>query len=124
MLQAATTLPSATTTHGAEHPDTRSPSTARPVAQWTAADTLPPAQFNAKLDGQDATRYTAHNIALKPGDTLTLLGVPDLRAELESKQDTAAAAGAINPTRIRPDYREFAAVDYIQIGPNSLITPQ
>ena len=97
----------------------------RPVANWTANDTLPPAQFDTHLDGQDATRYTAHNIALKPGDTLTLLGIPDLRPELDTKQDTAAAAGAINPTaRIRPDYREYAPVDYIQIGPNGLITPQ
>lgn len=36
------------------------------VASWSADNTLPPAQFDPHLDGQDATRFTAHNIALSP----------------------------------------------------------
>jgi len=97
----------------------------QPVAAWTANDTLPPAQFDGNLDGQTATRFTAHAIKLQPGDTLTLRGIPDLRSELNTQQDTAPAAGAIDQThRIRPDFREFAPVDYIVIGPNSLTTPQ
>ncbi len=97
----------------------------KPVAHWAADDTLPPAQFDAHLDGQDATRYTAHGIALKPGDTLELQATPDLRPELNTEQTVAPAAGALDQrTRIRPDFREAAPVDYIEIGPEGSITPQ
>jgi alpha-glucuronidase len=82
-----------------------------PIAQWTGDDTLPPAQFDAHLDGQDSTRFTAHGVHLKPGDILSLSGIPDLRPELKT-QDPA------------PDYREFAPVDYIELGPDGAITPQ
>lgn len=68
------------------------------VARWKSDDTLPPAQPDAHLDGQDSTRFTAHHVALKPGDVLELRGVPDLR--------------------------EFAPVDYVEIGPVGPITPQ
>jgi alpha-glucuronidase len=82
-----------------------------PIAQWIADDTLPPAQFDAHLDGQDSTRFTAHGVHLKPGDVLSLRGIPDLRPELKTA----------NPLR---DYREFAPVDYIELGPDGPITPQ
>ena len=96
-----------------------------PVAHWDADNTLPPAQFDPNLDGQDSTRYTAHNIALKPGDTLELRGIPDLRPELNTQQSESAAPGAIDQhARPRPDFREYAPVDYIEIGPNGPITPQ
>ena len=95
------------------------------VAQWAANATLPPAQFDPQLDGQDATRYTARSVALTPGDTLELRGVPDLRPELNTRTSVAAAPGAIDQTaRVSPDYREYAPVDYIEIGANSSITPQ
>jgi alpha-glucuronidase len=70
----------------------------RSVAAWAADDTLPPAQPDLHLDGQDSTRFTAHAIALKPGDTLELSGTPNLQ--------------------------ELAPVDYLEIGPNGPITPQ
>lgn len=90
------------------------------VAQWQADDTLPPAQFDPSPDGQDATRYVAHGIALRPGDTVTLKAVPDLRPEL---QVTATAVEANSRPGAR-DYREFAIVDYIEIGPDGPLTPQ
>jgi len=82
-----------------------------PIAQWIADDTLPPAQFDAHLDGQDSTRFTAHGVHLKPGDVLSLRGIPDLRPELKTA----------NSLR---DYREFAPIDYIELGPDGAITPQ
>ena len=95
------------------------------VAHWSASDTLPPAQFDPHLDGQDASRFTAHGIALKTGDTLVLRGVPDLRPELNTQTSVAAAPGAIDQSaQTKPDFREYAPVDYIEIGPNGPITPQ
>ena len=95
------------------------------VAHWAADATLPPVQFDPNLDGQDSTRFTAHDVPLKPGDTLTLRGVPDLRPELHTDQDTAAAPGALGPqAKQRPDFREYAPVDYLEIGPNGALTPQ
>ena len=95
------------------------------IAHWAAADTLPPAQCDSHPDGQNATRDTAHHVALKSGDTLELRAVPDLRPELNAQQAIAPAAGAIDGnTRIRPDFREPAPVDYIEIGPDGPITPQ
>ena len=90
------------------------------VAHWQADDTLPPAQFNPNPDGQDATRYVAHGVKLKSGDTLTLQAVPDLRTELQVN----ATAGEANSRPDARDYREFAVVDYIEIGPNGPLTPQ
>ena len=72
------------------------------VATWQASEILPPAQFDPHPDGQTATRYTAHNIALEPGDILTLKGTPDLQGR-------------------EP---ELAPVDYIQLGPTGPVTPQ
>ncbi|MGB6688718.1 MAG: alpha-glucuronidase family glycosyl hydrolase [Terracidiphilus sp.] len=96
-----------------------------PVARWAANDTLPPAQFDAKMDGQTSTRFTAQHIALKPQDTLTLIGIPDLGSELNASGSEKASPGAINPqAREHRDYREFAPVDYIEIGPDSPLTPQ
>jgi alpha-glucuronidase len=95
------------------------------VANWTANDTLPPVQFDPNLDGQTSTRFTAKDVYLKPGDTLTLKGVPDLREELNRLNPEQASPGAIDPhAREQRDYREFAPVDYIQIGPNGPLTPQ
>ena len=97
----------------------------RSLAVWNGDDTLPPAQFDANLDGQDSARFTAHAVPLKPGDTLSLRGVPDLRPELNAAQPVQADAGALTPNaQERRDYREYAPVDYIEIGPNSAVTPQ
>ncbi len=95
------------------------------LAHWTASDTLPPAQFDPHPDGQNATRYTLNNVDLKPGDILELRALPDLRPELHTGQFVAPAAGALDQnTRTRPDYREPALVDYIEVGPGGLVTPQ
>jgi alpha-glucuronidase len=90
------------------------------VASWSANNTLPPAQPDPNLDGQDSTRFTAHDIALRPGDSLELSGTPDVRSQL------APAAEADGQTAIarRHDLRELAPVDYIEVGPNGPITPQ
>jgi alpha-glucuronidase len=77
----------------------------RSIAKWAADDTLPPAQTDPKLDGQDSTRFTLHDVPLKPGDALTLGGTPSLPAPSSN-------------------LRELAPVDYIEIGPSSPITPQ
>jgi alpha-glucuronidase len=94
------------------------------VASWKAEDTLPPAQPDAHLDGQDSTRITVRHVALKPGDTLELRGVPDLRPELlpgaHGVGPTAGALGRFTP----PDLREYAPVDYVEIGPDGAVTPQ
>lgn len=95
------------------------------VANWPANDTLPPAQFDPHLDGQTSTRFTVQDVFLKPGDTLVLKGVPDMRGELNAHSREQAAPGAIDPhAREQRDYREFAPVDYIQLGPNGGLTPQ
>jgi alpha-glucuronidase len=95
------------------------------VAKWVGQDTLPPAQFDPNMDGQDSTRFTAYGVALKPGDTISITGVPDLRPELDSAQAVQADAGAVAPNaRERRDYREYAPIDYIEIGPNGSVTPQ
>jgi alpha-glucuronidase len=95
------------------------------IAAWSADDTLPPAQFDSHLDGQTATRYTVHGVHLKPGDQLTLQGTPDLRPELNATVKEATEPGAIiaRPS-VQRDYREFAPVDYLQIGPAGPLTPQ
>ncbi len=95
------------------------------IASWSAEDTLPPAQFDPHLDGQNSTRYTAHHVVLKPGDFLELRGVPDLRPQLHVQNAEAAAPGAIDPhANSAPDYREYAPVDYLEMGPDGPITPQ
>jgi alpha-glucuronidase len=95
------------------------------VASWTGDDTLPPAQFDLHLDGQDSTRFTTHAVALKPGDTLTVHGIPDLRSELNSAQAIRSEAGALAPDASEHrDYREYAPIDYLEFGPNSAVTPQ
>jgi alpha-glucuronidase len=94
------------------------------VATWKADDKLPPAQPDVHLDGQTSTRRTLRHVALKPGDVLELRGVPDLREELKPSANnvrpSAGALGRFSP----PDLREFAPVDYIEIGPDGPITPQ
>ncbi len=96
----------------------------RSMARWAADATVPPAQFGPKPDGSTSTRFTAHAVALKAGDTLMVRGVPDMRPELNTPP-APAAAGAINPNaRIARDFREYAPVDYIEIGPNGPVTPQ
>ena len=62
-----------------------------PVDTWLANDTLPSTQ----LDGHTSTRHTSLGVALHPGDTLTLTGVPD--------------------------HQDPAAVDYLELTPQ---TPQ
>ena len=95
------------------------------AASWSASDTLPPAQFDPHLDGQDSTRFTARGVALKPGDTISLRGVPDLRPELKNAGPVAADAGSLDPkAREQRDYREYAPVDYLEVGPDGAITPQ
>jgi len=47
------------------------------VAHWLANDTLPPAQNDANLDGQTAARFWGPTVSLKPGDILSLHGVPN-----------------------------------------------
>jgi alpha-glucuronidase len=95
------------------------------VAKWSGEDTLPPAQFDPHLDGQTSTRFTAHDIVLRPGDTLMLKGIPDLRGELDTSNKEVASPGSVNPhAREQRDYRELAPVDYIQLGPNGPLTPQ
>ena len=90
------------------------------VATFAANDKLPPAQFDPNPDGQTATRYTAYNVELHPGAVITLHAVPDMRPELQNVMPSAEDNSQI---RAR-DYREFAPVDYIAIGPAGLITPQ
>lgn len=90
------------------------------IATFAADDKLPPAQFDPNPDGQTATRFTAYNVALHPGAVITLHAVPDMRPEL---QNVIPSAEANSQIRAR-DYREFAPVDYIAIGPAGLITPQ
>lgn len=95
------------------------------IAFWSANATLPPAQFDPHPGGQTSTRFTAHNVSLKPGDELVLRGIPDLRPELNASSQEAADPGAINAhTREQRDYRELAPVDYIQLGPAGSLTPQ
>ncbi|SNT36556.1 alpha-glucuronidase [Granulicella rosea] len=93
-------------------------------ARWSAADTLAPVQFDPHLDGQTSTRYTAHHLAIKPGDTLTLRGVPDLRETLKDRGRQTVEPGAMSPPNQRRDYREFAPIDYIVLGPDGPLTPQ
>ena len=92
------------------------------IARWEANETLPPAQPDPNLDGQDSTRFTARDVALNPGDTLELIGTPDVRPELA--QPAEAASGPAARMRRPLDLREFAPVDYIEIGPSGAITPQ
>jgi alpha-glucuronidase len=49
----------------------------KPIGNWIADDTLPPARAENQPNGDTSTRITFPNIALKPGDTLTLHGTPD-----------------------------------------------
>jgi alpha-glucuronidase len=49
----------------------------RPIANWIADDTLPPATIDKQLDGSTSARFSVEGIQLKPGDTLTLRGTPD-----------------------------------------------
>jgi alpha-glucuronidase len=49
----------------------------KPIGNWVAADTLPPARIDLHPDGETSTRITFPNITLKLGDTLTLHGTPD-----------------------------------------------
>jgi alpha-glucuronidase len=96
-----------------------------PIASWTGDDTLPPAQFDSQLDGQTSTRFTAHGVHLSPGDILSLRGIPDLRPELRAYSPLAKPTDDAHLTaRHSRDYREFAPVDYIEVGPDGAITPQ
>jgi alpha-glucuronidase len=49
----------------------------KPIGTWLADDTLPPARAENQPNGDTSTRITFPNISLKPGDTLTLHGIPD-----------------------------------------------
>jgi alpha-glucuronidase len=49
----------------------------QPIGQWIADDALPPARAENQPNGDTSTRITFPNITLKPGDTLTLHGIPD-----------------------------------------------
>jgi alpha-glucuronidase len=87
------------------------------VASWKADDQLPPAQFDPNMDGQTSTRFTVHGVAVRPGDVMTLRGVPDMREELHAGGLQAADPGALD-TRSRQsrDYREYAGVDYVEFS--------
>lgn len=92
------------------------------IGAWKADNTLPPAMPDPHPDGETSTRFTLRHVALKPGDTLELRGVPDLRPELIPPP---LPANATMMQRFRAmDLREFAPVDYIEIGPDGPITPQ
>jgi alpha-glucuronidase len=93
------------------------------IATWKGDDKLPPAQSDSHLDGQTSTRRTFRHVALKPGDELELRGVPDLQLELFHGAQAAGLSGS-QGLRMQPDLREFAPVDYIEIGPDGPITPQ
>ncbi|HVC47711.1 MAG TPA: alpha-glucuronidase family glycosyl hydrolase [Terracidiphilus sp.] len=45
----------------------------QPRVSWAANNNLP----SFRPNGDNSTRYTAHQVELKPGDTLTVKGVPD-----------------------------------------------
>lgn len=94
------------------------------IGKWAADDTLPPAQFDSRLDGQTSTRITLHGVSIATGDTLTLRGIPDMREGLS--EPSADASSPSKRTGAHPglDYREFAPVDYIELGPNGPVTPQ
>jgi alpha-glucuronidase len=94
------------------------------IAAWKADNTLPPAMPDPRPDGETSTRYTVRNVTLKPGDVLELRGVPDLRLGLFHGAQAAGLTGRTQGLRIQPDLREFAPVDYIEIGPDGPITPQ
>jgi alpha-glucuronidase len=49
----------------------------KPIGNWLADDTLPPARAENQPNGDTSTRITFPNITLKPGDTLTLHSTPD-----------------------------------------------
>ncbi len=90
------------------------------VSRWSADNTLPPAVPDPNPDGETSTRYTARHVSLKPGDTLSLHAVPDLRPGLETTPPQLA-----NFNRGRTiDLREPAPVDYLEIGPDGPLTPQ
>jgi alpha-glucuronidase len=90
-------------------------------AHWAADDTLPPGVVRTQMDGQTSTRFTAHRIALKPGDVVKLFAVPDLHGSAASGlQDSASAATA----EATPQTGEPAPVDYLEIAPAGAITPQ
>ncbi|GAC1414760.1 MAG: hypothetical protein NVSMB62_01190 [Acidobacteriaceae bacterium] len=95
----------------------------REAAAWAADDSLPPAVVRPRLDGQTSTRYTVHGVSLKPGDMLELRGVPDLTTRGNPLSRTLDPAGRNLDLR-QTDSRELAPIDYIEIGPNGLITPQ
>ena len=59
------------------------------LAEWTASDRIP----TRRLDGSSSSRYVVRDIALGPGDTIVVEGIPD---------------GA-----------ETAALDYIEIQPHA-----
>ena len=90
------------------------------IASWKAGDTLPPVTYDPNPDGETSTRFTAHHVALQPGDKITLHALPDMRVEL-TNLDPPAQANGRSMTR---DYREPAVVDYILIGPDGPVTPQ
>ena len=46
---------------------------AQPIDQWTADDHFP----SSKLDGSTSTRRVIEGVALRPGDTIRIEGVPD-----------------------------------------------
>ncbi|HTV08095.1 MAG TPA: alpha-glucuronidase [Candidatus Aquilonibacter sp.] len=92
------------------------------IASWAADNTLPPAVPWPRLDGETSTRYTVQDVKLKPGDVLQLKGVPDLRPELVPPPPPPNEPRFYRFTHA--DLREFAPVDYIEIGPNGPITPQ
>ncbi len=96
----------------------------KPVASWSANDTLPPVQFDANLDGQTSTRFTAHDVQLEPGGEIELRAVPDLRLELNGTRERTAPGELSSESNTMRDYREFAPVDYIEIGPAGPVTPQ
>jgi alpha-glucuronidase len=49
----------------------------KPIANWSADETLPPATIDRRPSGSTSTRFTVNGVNLKPGDTLSLRGTPN-----------------------------------------------
>ncbi len=91
------------------------------IASWTSSDSLPPAVVRPQMDGQTSTRFTVREVELHPGDTLNLVGIPDLSV-LDARSEDSAGRSPSATSDV--DKRELAPVDYFEFGPSGPVTPQ